>query len=299
MVLSCYGTLLDALRDQPYRVLLLDAYGVFWAGGAKGPFPGAPAAMEQLVSSGKIVGILSNTTALSSSEEKKYSKWGLEKGRHFHFVQTSGDLAKALFSSQRLPFVSPNRSYILFCPPSPQYPPPTALFEGSPYQETKMLAEADFIYLNVPQFQGKDCEDLDLFRPRVEELAASHKPMICANPDTYAQEGDPPRMVVRQGAIASLYEKAGGSVVYVGKPFSQMFSSAVEKICCLKSQILMIGDTPETDVLGANGFGIPSALMIDQGIMAERLLRDPDALQKLPEKNRPNHFIKRFAAYGV
>lgn len=42
--------------------ILLDAYGVFWGGNACGLLPGSKEAMEALVSQGKIVGILSNST---------------------------------------------------------------------------------------------------------------------------------------------------------------------------------------------------------------------------------------------
>ena len=43
---------------EPFKGVLLDAYGVFWGGNDIGVLPGAKEVMEKLVSDGKIVGIL-------------------------------------------------------------------------------------------------------------------------------------------------------------------------------------------------------------------------------------------------
>lgn len=66
--------------------ILLDAYGVFWGGNDVGLLPGSKEIMEKLVSSGKIVGILSNSTQLASKEINKLNLHGLFQGKHFHRV---------------------------------------------------------------------------------------------------------------------------------------------------------------------------------------------------------------------
>ena len=40
--------------------------------------------------------------------------------------------------------------------------------------------------------------------------------MICANPDHRVERG--PKLIWCAGALAALYEKLGGKVVYAGKP---------------------------------------------------------------------------------
>lgn len=58
----------------------------------------------------------------------------------------------------------------------------------------------------------------------------------------------------------------------------------------------MIGDTPETDIRGANGFGMKSALITKTGIMAERVrLRGLEkSLQGLPSTDFPTFLIEKF-----
>jgi HAD superfamily hydrolase (TIGR01459 family) len=297
-----FPTLEVALNETAYSALFLDAFGVFWAGNAQGVFPGSQRTMEQLFSSGKKIGIISNSTHQSQSEIKKYASQGILQGRHFHFLITSGDLAKELFSSDRLPFPTPNKKYILFCPHCPPYAPPSSLFEESPFRETDDLLEADFIYINVPHICGVNQEERNAFHSMVKSFLPSNKPMVCANPDHYAHEGSPPRPVVRQGSIASLYEEMGGHVFYIGKPFSQIYSLALDRLNRLsptpKEKILMVGDTPETDIRGARSFGIHSALITHTGIMAEKIAHQgPASIQSLPTSDIPNFFIERFASH--
>src|SRR5579864_7466208 len=62
---------------DPFKGILLDAYGVFWGGNDWGVLPGAEKIMEKLVSSGKIIGILSNSTQLATKEVNKLHLHGL------------------------------------------------------------------------------------------------------------------------------------------------------------------------------------------------------------------------------
>ena len=104
---------LDSI-SAPFKGILLDAYGVFWGGNSLGLLPGSKEAMEQLVSDGKIVGILSNTTQLAAKEMHKLHTHGLMQDRHFHFLVTSGEIAKSLFLHEELPFATPRKKYWLF-----------------------------------------------------------------------------------------------------------------------------------------------------------------------------------------
>src|SRR4051812_556692 len=99
---------------SPFQGILLDAYGVFWAGNELGPFPGAIEAMEKLVSEGKIVGVLSNATQRVSKEIHKIRQHGLILGKHFHFYMTSGEVARSIFLNEQLSFKTPRNTYFLF-----------------------------------------------------------------------------------------------------------------------------------------------------------------------------------------
>ena len=298
--IDSYATLEAALQDRPVAALFLDAYGVFWAGNAQGVFQGAESVMARLVASGKIIGILSNSTQFSSKEIEKYAKRGVIQGKHFHFLLTSGDLAREMVTSNSLPFPTPQKKYVLFCPTTARYSPPSSLFDSSPFQETSDSFQADFIYVNVPHIDDIDQVDPSLFRPMVERWVSSRLPMVCANPDHFAHEGIPPRAVVRQGAIATLYEEMGGRVFYIGKPFRDIFSKAFDQLNLLahteKQGVLMVGDTPETDIRGARDFGVQAALITKTGIMAERILQRPDALRSLSPADMPHFLIERLSS---
>jgi HAD superfamily hydrolase (TIGR01459 family) len=295
-----YPTLSAALKAHQFPVLFLDAWGVFWAGNAHGAFPGSQQTMEAIVGLGKKIGIVSNSTERSDIEIAKFAGHGFKKGEHFHFLITSGDVARSLFTSNTFTFPTPNKKYALFCPQHPCYSKPSSMFAGTLWRETYDFSEADFIYINVPNIDGKNQEDKEVFRPLVQQFLQFKKPMVCANPDLYAHEESPPRPVVRQGTIAAMYEEMGGQVYYIGKPYHQIYSAAFDCLQAIrpteKGEILMVGDTPETDIRGARSFGINAALITHTGIMAERILKQKDeALQKLPATDTPRIFIERFA----
>lgn len=282
-----------------YPGILLDAYGVFWGGNAFGLLPGAKDAMEKLVSSGKIVGILSNTTQLAEKEMQKLRSHGLVAGQHFHFLVTSGEVARALFLKEKLPFATPKKTFWLFGGQHPKYFSHEGVFQETKFKETQDLGEADFIYISIPHLNGEDQTDPELFREHLEKLKAFQLPMVCPNPDRFAQEGNPPQMVVRQGSIAEMYEKMGGKVFYIGKPHAPAYLLAMrhfEKHALSNpNEILMIGDTPETDVRGARAHGMPSALILKTGVMAERISQQglEQAIEQLDPLDRPDYYIER------
>ncbi len=53
--------------------------------------------------------------------------------------------------------------------------------------------------------------------------------------------------------------------------------------------VLMVGDTPETDIQGANRFGMNSALILKTGIMALRQISD------LKGDDVPDFFVESLA----
>lgn len=286
---------------EKFPGVLLDANGVFWGGNAFGLFPGAKETMERLVLSGKIVGILSNSTQLAAKEILKLSLHGLVQRTHFHFFITSGEVARRLFLQKALPFPTPRHQFWMFGDPHPKFASHEAIFKDTIYQETADLTQADFIYISIPHIQGQDQTDPALFWQKLEKAASYRLPMVCPNPDRFAHEGNPPVAVVRQGSIAKMYEEMGGSVFYIGKPAQEAYRAALEAFCQYglteRQKILMVGDTPETDIRGANSFGMPSALTIKTGMMADRIQRRgfESALHNLQQEEIPTYFIERFA----
>lgn len=284
--------------SAPFPGILLDAYGVFWGGNGVGLLPGCKEIMEKLVASGKIVGILSNSTQLAQKEIDKLSTHGLIEGKHFHFLITSGEVTRAIFANQQLPFPTPNKKFYLFGEAHPKFSSHQPLFALSPYQETEDISKADFIYLSIPHIGGEDQLDPQVFFDKVLAFSDSKLPMVCANPDRFAHEGSPARLVVRQGTIAAMYEKLGGEVFYIGKPSDKMFYAAMEAFFHYRladqKEILMVGDTPETDIRGASAFGMSSALITTTGVLAERISQHglEETLKAFTAHDFPTYFIK-------
>lgn len=288
---------LETISD-PFEGILLDAYGVFWGGNAVGLFPNCKETMERLVDNGKILGILSNSTQQAEKEIEKIKKHGLVQGKHFHFYITSGTVAQQIFSIDNLPFSTLNKKYYCFGIPHPTFSSHHEIFKNTPFQETDDIEQADFIYISVPHIDGKDQIDPQLFKNNVETFKNSKLPMICVNPDRFAHEGNPPRAVVRQGSIASMHEDQGGVVFYVGKPSEIMYLAAMKSYkdfgVVAREKVLMVGDTPETDIRGAQAFGMPAALLIKTGIMADRILHQgfENVFQNLDKRDFPNFLIE-------
>lgn len=282
---------------MPFNGILLDAYGVF-RGGNNSLIAGAKAAMQNLVENGKVVGILSNTTQVNTKEISKLATLGLFEGVHYHFFITSGDVAKGLFKTQSLPFATPQKKFWLFGKEHPRFSSHHILFQESAYVQTEQLEEADFVYISIPHINGEDQEDREVFRDEILRLKKYQLPMVCTNPDRYAHEGSPLRAVVRQGSIAAMHEELGGKVFYIGKPSKLMFAQAMEyfaryKITSVKD-VLMVGDTPETDIRGAVSSGMPAALLTRTGIFADKVSVQglQESIQQLAPDEMPTFFLE-------
>ena len=285
-----------------YDGILLDAYGVFWNGNATGLIPGAKEMMQHLVATGKIVGILSNSTSSRLKEINKLQNHGLLEGKHFHFLITSGETAKFIFQNEELPFRTPKKKFWVYCGDHPKFSSHQEIFQDTLYKETLEIGESDFIYIATPHINGEDQTNPNLFQNEVERLRDSNLPMVCANPDRFAHEGNPARAVVRPGSIAALYEKVGGEVFYIGKPFYKGYSLAMEQFKAYgvihPEEVLMVGDTPETDIRGARMFGMGAALVIQTGITADRIAENgiEAVLNHCQSTDLPNFYIERLAS---
>jgi HAD superfamily hydrolase (TIGR01459 family) len=123
------------------------------------------------------------------------------------------------------------------------------------------IADADFILLTAFTEEGEDLSQFDAdFK-----IAIEHKlPLICANPDKKIIHGHTYRYC--SGIFAERYEEMGGKVHYYGKPYPAVYEVAFKQLALKgvndKKKILMIGDTLETDIKGANKMGIDSALVL-------------------------------------
>lgn len=93
------------------------------------------------------------------------------------------------------------------------------------------------------------------------------KTLVCANPDEVVSRGNDIEFCA--GALAKYYKKLGGTVLYFGKPYEEIYKYAklnIEKKIGLfieKKRILAVGDNLKTDIHGAQNFNIDSLLILN------------------------------------
>jgi NagD protein len=98
--------------------------------------------------------------------------------------------------------------------------------------------------------------------------------LISTNADTWCPTDAGPRPGC--GAIAALLEAATGRKAYhVGKPNPFMFRAARKRLGLSTDEVLMIGDTMETDIRGATDLGFKNVLVLTGSTRTESLTEYP------------------------
>jgi HAD superfamily hydrolase (TIGR01450 family) len=142
-----------------------------------------------------------------------------------------------------------------------------------------------------------DDEGFDWFRDinkAINLLLRRNIPTIIANTDKkYPVSRD--EVAVAIGGVANLIETVVRKrFIRFGKPDSQMFMYAFEQLRnkneIAKHEILMVGDTLQTDIMGGNKFGIDTALVLTGNTVKERAKSDIKSYGIIP-----NHICESIA----
>lgn len=115
--------------------------------------------------------------------------------------------------------------------------------------------------------------DVDLNKA-VNLLRNKNIPVIVANTDEHypVNRND---VAIAVGGIANMVEKVSGKkFIRFGKPDAQMFMFAfnrarLENPSLHRREILMVGDTLETDIIGGNKFGVDTVLVLSGNTIPE------------------------------
>ncbi len=81
--------------------------------------------------------------------------------------------------------------------------------------------------------------------------------MVCTNPDLVVHRGSKKEYCA--GSVAAIFEKLGGTVIYFGKPYPEIYNFCTKK----NEAILAVGDNIQTDIRGANKMKFDSLLIVD------------------------------------
>ena len=245
---------LDSIKElgSRYRAWLVDIWGVMHNG--RRAFPGAVAATRAFRAQGGIVVLLSNSPRPSPSVQEQLRRLGVPDDAYDATV-TSGDLTRHELAKH-------HGATVFHLGPERDRP----IFHGldvklGPHEHAELVVCSGLF--------DDETEAPEDYADLLRALAARGLPMICANPDHMVERGD--RLVWCAGALAQLYERQGGSVIYAGKPYAPIYRLALETIGDLagktiaKDEVLAIGDGVNTDIAGAAGFGI-DAMFVASGL---------------------------------
>jgi NagD protein len=105
-------------------------------------------------------------------------------------------------------------------------------------------------------------------------MIAQGAQLISTNADTWCPTDNGPRPGC--GAIVALLESATGRKAYhVGKPNPFMMRAARKEIGLRTDEVIMVGDTMETDIRGASDLGFQSILVLTGSSTRESLREFP------------------------
>lgn len=232
------------VMDQ-YDVFLFDLWGVIIEG--EEVYEGVTKTINEIISK-KQVFFVSNAPRPSFYSFKRVASWGINAKPYM--LMTSGEIARNWIMQKNL--TNPAVIYHLGADRN------SDILSDLDHEITNDITNANILLLTLFRDEG---EDLSEFDELLKIAAGSKLDIICANPDTIIPNRGKSRYC--SGYFAEKIEHYGGKVLYSGKPHQEIYNQIFEKIPSVpKNRVLMIGDTFETDIMGANKAGIDSALVM-------------------------------------
>lgn len=242
---------------EKYKVVFFDAYGVLK--NFKGAIPGVEKTFEYLDKEKKEYFIITNDASRSPEQlALSFNEMGLPSIRTDHII-SSGMLAKEYLDLK----VKAGIVAYLGTENSAHY------IESSGLKTLPIRAINDDNLHEVNALVLLDDEGFDWYtdlNKAVNILRKRTIPAIVANTDNiYPTTRNDVSIAI--GGIATMIESiVGKRFLRFGKPDSQIFIFAYEHVrrfsSVTKSDILMVGDTLHTDIIGANKFGLDTALVL-------------------------------------
>ena len=223
---------------EDYDALLCDIWGVMHNG--KTPYKDAITALERFRAERGPVILISNSPRPSAAIPAQFEQVGV-LGEPYDAIVTSGD-ATINELARRAPGpafkLGPDRDDVIY--------------EG---MNMKFSSLEDANFISCTGLFDDDVETPDDYRAMLSEAADMGISMVCANPDVQVKRDG--KLIYCGGALAQLYDKIGGKVIYAGKPHPPIYELSrawIEEVAGYdipKDRVLAIGDNIFTDLLGA------------------------------------------------
>ena len=271
---------LERLSDisDNYDVLLIDLWGVIHNGIQV--FKNVSNVLKGLKQQNKSVFFITNAPRRSEVIQQQLKDFGI-----------FSDLYNKVISSGELSWLHMKKNYrnkkcFMIGPPRDNH-----LIEGL---DLNVVNEGSFVDIILNTGPWGDQDRLENYTDLLRNLVSMRPTMICSNPDKLVVRGE--KFMICAGLLAEFYEKIGGKVEYFGKPFKEIYRYCFKFIDQENPRVLVIGDSLENDIKGANNLNFESVLITD-GIHREVNNNNNVDKQKLDAlikaKNIfPNFFMK-------
>lgn len=242
---------------KKYKVVFLDSYGVLK--NHEGLINGVPETIDYLRKHGIVVKILTNDASRSRLQQVELFKSLGLNGLTTADIITSGTLARLFLEDKR---IKGKIGYL------------------GTENAAEYILHIDRDSIPISAIDLDDCDDIAAFvflddegfdwnvdiNKTINLLRMKNIPVVVANSDKLYPVS-PRDVAVGTGGIAKLVENIlNRKFIHFGKPDSQMFMFAYNQLLTLgdfhKHEILMVGDTLHTDILGGNKFGLHTALVL-------------------------------------
>lgn len=277
-------TNLEHLLTQ-YRYFLIDQFGVLHNG--KAPYTGAIDALKDIHAAGAQTIIISNSGKRSATNEQRMAALGFPR-ESYHAMITSGETAwyrlQAMIEAGEL---ARDTHCYLFSNDGD-----VSAIQGLGLQITDNISNAKLIMLSGLHGDTHSLEHyIDLLKPAI----ANDTLCICTNPDKWALMGN--NRVFGPGRVAEEYEKQGGRVMWIGKPFPEIYHYCLtvfsEYTNAQRADVCCIGDSIEHDICGGHNIGLNTTL-VRTGI--HQHLTDTELGPLFIKYGaKPDHLIQRFS----
>lgn len=268
-------TLQQALDE--FDVAVLDQWGVLHDGSQ--PYPQAASALKMLAANGKTILVVSNSGKRADLNLARISKLGLPT-ESISKVVTSGEALWEDLVERRLQIANrvPENFYPICGAPGDA----DAWAEGG--RRIRLSDRLDQTVDAILLMGLADGTSPDAYDQLFHSAIKLGKPLVCSNPDKTSPR--PGGLVISPGALADRFVAMGGHVVWYGKPNANVYR-AVQRRCpdIPARRFLMIGDSVEHDIAGAQQVGFQSALIrggIHAGDFADAI--DDDEISRTCER---------------
>ena len=231
--------------EDKYDIFFIDLWGVIHNGLQL--FESIENVLNRLKKKNKVIFFITNAPRRSFVIADQLNDFGLSKNFYDRII-SSGEITwlslKKNYEKKKCFMIGPPRDY--------------HLVEGLDIEVVEDYSNGVDIIINTGPWGDDDI--LENYTDLLNSLIKFNSLMICSNPDKTVIRGK--NFMICAGLLAEYYEKIGGKVIYYGKPHSNIYEFCY-KFIEGGNKILVIGDSLENDIKGANLQKLDSVLITD------------------------------------